>query len=133
MRWRKEGQTARTTLAVQSTLQLQVCFLAYVHQKKSTRIICTPLIVITFSPLPIKCNSQPLGVLRAIQFTCTENQRLLVWNQRTGQMMTFVRSRRWTSSMLPLSYIRKRAIDMTNQEIKHGIIYTTNYKGDGFD
>ncbi len=49
------------------------------------------------------------------------------------EKMTFVRGRRQTSSMMRLSYLRKRVIDMKKQEIKHGIIHTTNSKRDGFD
>jgi hypothetical protein len=49
--------------------------------KKSTRLICTPLTIITYSPLLMKCNSQPPGVLRENQFTCTGNPLLLEWKQ----------------------------------------------------
>ncbi len=49
----------------------------------ATRIRCTPLTLITSSPLPMNCNSQLQGVFRAVQFTCTKNQHLLLWNQCT--------------------------------------------------
>jgi hypothetical protein len=49
--------------------------------RKSGRIRYTLLPINTSSTVPMKCNSQPQGVLRVIQFACMEYQRLLVWNQ----------------------------------------------------